>query len=150
MTVKIYGFAFIYAFLLFCCLTKQKSYCSINSTLYFFHFIFEGVHVSTLPDHLLDQQPPIKELSDHARTAEWNRLGVNLELNDVKLRECRDDVSMYQLWIREKAREATRRNLLDALKAIGENNVASLYEDYLKKKLVSYTVCASLYIYLYN
>ena len=88
--------------------------------------------VSTIPDQLLDQQPPIKEITKHARTAEWNRLGVQLDLSDVDLAGCHDCTKMYQLWIMEKAENATRRELISALRAIGENNVAYNYEQHLK------------------
>ena len=83
---------------------------------------------------LLDQQPTIQEVTKYARTAEYNLLGVQLELDSVKLRGCHDCTSMYQLWIQEKAHNATRRNLLVALKAIRENNVAENYEKYLEKQ----------------
>ena len=88
--------------------------------------------VSTITDQLLDRQPPILEITTHARTARWNRLGVQLKLNDVDLAECGDCTKMYQLWIREKAENATRRELISALRAIGENNVAYNYEQHLK------------------
>ena len=109
-----------------------------------FYFILDniaegGIHVSTIPDELLDQQPTTEELILHARTAEWNQLGVKLGLDRVDLAECHDCTSMYQLWIMEKARRATRRNLLDALRAIRQNKVAMIYEDYFKT-MVSYIV----------
>ena len=87
---------------------------------------------STIADQLLDQQPPILEISTHARTAKWNRLGVQLELDNVALAECGDCTKMYQLWLMEKAENATRRKLISALKAIRENNVAYNYEQHLK------------------
>ena len=87
---------------------------------------------STILDQLLDQQPPILEITTHASTAEWNPLGVQLELNDTALAECTDCTKMYQLWIMEKAENATRRKLISALRAIGQNNVAYNYEQYLK------------------
>ena len=71
----------------------------------------------------MDQQPTLKELNLHARKAEWLQLGVNLELDNVGLDECRDCTSVYKLWIEEKAERATRRNLLDALRDIRLNNV---------------------------
>ena len=84
-------------------------------------------------DHFLDQQPPILEITTHARTAEWNRLGVALELDDVDLAGCHDYTSMYQLWLQEKADKATRRKLLDALRDIRQNNVARKYEEHIDK-----------------
>ena len=66
----------------------------------------------------MDQQPTLEDLISHARTVEWYHLGVKLGLDCVDLAGCHDCTSMYQLWIMEKAREATRRNLLDVLSAI--------------------------------
>ena len=80
----------------------------------------------------MDQQPTILEITTHARTAEWNQLGVQLGLDGVGLAGCHDYTSMYQLWIQEKADNATRRNLISALRAIRQNDVAKRYEDYLK------------------
>ena len=84
---------------------------------------------------LLDQQPDIKELTTHARTAQWHLLGVQLELDSVDLDGCTDLTSMYQLWIQEKAEMATRKSLLTALRSIRENNVAWKYESYLRTKV---------------
>ena len=91
--------------------------------MYIFHFILGnidkgGVHVSTLLNQLLDQQPTILEITTHARTEKWKELGTQLQLDGVSLAECHDLTSMYQLWIQEKADKATRRSLLDALRAI--------------------------------
>lgn len=94
------------------------------------------VYESDLPKHVLDQQPTTEELITHARTGKWKLLGAKLKLDDVNLDECHDLVSVYKLWIMEKAREATRRNLLKALYAIGQQNVLEKYEDYLRKLLV--------------
>ena len=89
-------------------------------------------HVSTSLEMLLDQQPDLKELTKHARTAEWYLLGVQLELDSVDLAGCTDLGRMYHLWIQQKAEIATRRNLLTALRSIRENNVARKYENYLR------------------
>ena len=80
----------------------------------------------------MDQQAPIKEVANNAATAEYNLFGVTQQLDSVKLARCHDCTAVYQLWIMEKAENATRRNLLDTLKAIGQNDVARKYEDYLK------------------
>ena len=92
-------------------------------------------HVSTSLEILLDQQPGLKELTTHARTAEWHQLGVQLELDSVDLAKCTDLTSIYQLWIQEKANLATRGNLLTALRSIRQNNVAQAYENYLRTKV---------------
>ena len=81
----------------------------------------------------MDGQPPLIEVTIYARTSKWNHLGVQLELDSIYLAGCHDYTSMYQMWIMEKGKNATRRNLLIALRAIGENRVAHRYEDYLKK-----------------
>ena len=60
---------------------------------------------------------------------------MKLELDNVALAGCHDYVSMYQLWIQEKAENATRRNLITALIAIGQNNTARIYKEYLKTKV---------------
>ena len=95
-------------------------------------------------DQLLDQQPTILELTTYAETAKWNKLGVKLELNSVDLAGCQDCTSMYQLWIEEKAKGATRRSLLAALSAIRLNDIARKYKEYLET-MVSYIVHISLY-----
>ena len=89
-------------------------------------------HVSKSFQMLLDQQPDIRELITHARTARWNLLGVQLNLDSVNLSGCTDLTTMYELWIEEKAEIATRRNLLFALRSIRENSVALVYENYLR------------------
>ena len=103
--------------------------------MYIFHFILGnivegGVHVSTLLNQLLDQQLTILEITTHVRTEKWKELGTQLQLDGVNLAQCHDLTSMYQLWIQEKADKATRRSLLDALRAIKQNNVATIYEHY--------------------
>ena len=87
---------------------------------------------------LLDQQPDLKEITNFARTAQWYQLGVQLELDGVDLERCTALPQMYQLWIQQKAKDATRRNLLTALRAIRQFNVASQYESYLKGLSVSF------------
>ena len=89
-----------------------------------------GVSISL--DLLLDEQPPLKELTTYVRTAKWFLLGTHLELDSVNLDECTELARMYQLWIDEKAEKATRRNLIAALRDIGKNNVARKYIEYLK------------------
>ena len=56
----------------------------------------------------------------------------------MALAECHDCVSMYQLWLEEKAENATRRNLLGVLRAIRQNNIAREYENYLETKVCFY------------
>ena len=134
---------------MFYCLTNNSSFSYINTKLYIFLFLLDNIvkgdiQVSNLPDHLLDQQPTILELTTYAETAKWNNLGVKLGLSDVTLAGCHDCTSMYQLWIEEKAQNATKKNLLNALRSINQNNVARKYEEYLEKT-VSYIVHISIY-----
>ena len=96
----------------------------------------------------MDQQPSIQELTTHARTAEWNQLGVKLQLDSVDLAGCHDCTSMYQLWIMQKAREATRRSLLVALRAIRQNDIKSVYEDYLKTMVCLHYIYINIYTYM--
>ena len=86
----------------------------------------------------MDQQPPLIELINNARTSEWFELGTQLELDNINLNGCNSDLRVYNLWIQEKAENATRRNLLSALRAINQNNVAKTYEDYLKTLVSSF------------
>ena len=65
-----------------------------------------------------------------------SQLGHTIKLDSVNLEGCNDYTSMYQLWIMEKGREATRRNLLKALHATKHQNILDRYEDYLRKLLV--------------
>ena len=91
---------------------------------------------TSLPGSILDVQPTLLEVTTHAKTAEWFLLGTQLELDDTDLAACTNLSRMYQLWIQEKAEIATRRNLLTALRAIKQNNVAKKYEDHLKTLIV--------------
>ena len=89
-----------------------------------------------LPGSILDVQPELLEVTTHARTAEWFLLGTQLKLDDTNLAGCNNLTRTYQLWIQEKAENATRRNLLNALRAINQNNVAKKYEDHLRTLIV--------------
>ena len=110
----------------------------------------EIYNVSALLDQLLDQQPSILEITSHARTANWNELGVQLELDIVSLAGCRDCTSMFQLWIMEKAKNATRKNLLHALRAIRQNYTAKRYDDYLKTLVARVSTQSKIYVLLKN
>ena len=94
--------------------------------------------MASLFDQLLDQQPPLKELTSNAKTAKWFDLGIHLELNRVDLEGCTDFARMCLLWINEKAEKASRRNFLNALEAIRQNNVVREYKEYLRQLLVSF------------
>ena len=89
--------------------------------------------MSVSRDHFLDQQPPILEITTYTRTAEWNQLGVTLELDTIDLAGCHDCTKMYQIWLQEKGEKATRRRLLDALTNIRQNDVARKYNEYIDK-----------------
>ena len=113
--------------------TKFILVSQYKHVFFYFHKIGNlAKGVSTIPDSVLDQQPPILEITTQAKTAEWNQLGVQLELNDVTLAGSHDYTKMYQLWIMEKAENATQRKLISALRAIQQNNLAYKYEQHLK------------------
>ena len=96
-----------------------------------------GIH-SSLLEQLLDETPPLYEVCENARTSHWYNLGIELQLDEVKLEEIRHDAEsdkrsrMYQLWLRSQP-DATRRQLLTALrtKDVGEIVVARKYEEML-------------------
>ena len=87
---------------------------------------------STIPDYILDGSPDIDELITHARTAEWNKLGIKLGLDAVRLSECNGYDKMYQIWLQEKGDGATRRNLIINLRTIKLNKVADDYVKHLR------------------
>ena len=91
----------------------------------------------SLPDNIMNGIPDINELITHAKTAEWNELGIKLGLGARSLAECNGSVKMYQLWLREKGYDAKRRILIKALRDIKETRVADDYVEKCLKKLVS-------------
>ena len=105
----------------------------------------------SLPDQILDAVPDIYEVKNYARTAKWNDLGIQLKLNETSLAECKECPAMYQLWLDEKGRHATRRMLLAALRDIRQNKVADGYIDHLKTiKMVSDIVKDNLHNVLWK
>ena len=90
----------------------------------------------SLPDQILDDIPEISELTSHARTAKWLELGIQLKLDDVDLKQCNSCAALYQLWLEENGRHATRRMLLAALRAIRQNADADSYVDHLQTILM--------------
>ena len=72
-------------------------------------------------------------------------LGIQLEVDEVELKEIRNDTGsdkrtlMYQLWLQTQP-NATRRQLLTALrrKDVGEEVVAPTYEEMLFDKVNSH------------
>ena len=98
----------------------------------------EGNIPSLLLEQLLDETPPLYEVCENARTSHWYNLGIELQLDEVKLEEIRHDAEsdkrsrMYQLWLRSQP-DATRRQLLTALRTrdVGEIVVARKYEEML-------------------
>ena len=88
---------------------------------------------NTLSDEILDDKPTPDELTTHARTADWNELGIKLGLDSVNLGGCHGYADMYQSWLKEKGDGATRRVLINALRDKLLNNVADDYVKYLKK-----------------
>ena len=96
---------------------------------------------------LLDQQCELKELCNHARTAKWYELGIQLELSDVDLDNIQNNpaqsdkiTAMYKLWINTKGQHATHRKLIIALKSdsVKGTNIAQKYEEWLKTKVSTF------------
>ena len=100
----------------------------------------------TLTKEILDTRTNIYEIKTHAETTEWNVLGIHEKLNNIKRRQCKDCADLYELWLEEKGRHATRRNFIAALRAIGQNAVADEYVAHLLEtfKNVSDTVKENL------
>ena len=79
-------------------------------------------------DQLLDTAPSVVEISELVKTDHWYKLGVQLHVDEVNLTEIEDMNHMYQLWLSTQPTSATRRQLLTALRDIGEDLVANEYE----------------------
>ena len=66
---------------------------------------------------------------------------MKLDLDSVGLVGCHDYVSMNQLWIKEKAINVTRINLISALITIRQNNTTKIY-----KKISAKSLCLLKYL----
>ena len=91
---------------------------------------------------LLNQAPSLSEVCEHAITANWYQLGIQLQLDSVDLANIRklpDENEklprMYDIWLNKRGESATRQELLTALrsKAVAQNSTAFEYENYLKE-----------------
>ena len=91
---------------------------------------------------LLDDVPPLSEICNYVRIPNWSDLGVQLELKEEDLGRINTDPtvtdklsSMYQVWLNRKAKNATRKQLLKALRTnhVGQNRVANDYEQELER-----------------
>ena len=72
---------------------------------------------NNIPDHIMDGNPDILELTNHVKTAYWNELGIELKIDKVILAGCHTRAQMYQKWLSTKPKcETTRRILIGALK----------------------------------
>ena len=113
--------------------------------MYFkFQAMADVTDVSSQYDQVLDEQPSIKELCNHAKSSEWYKLGIQLELDIVDLDIIKNDpseldklTSMYKLWLNKQGRAARRRKLLNALESdyVGQKNIAEKYEKWLKEEV---------------
>ena len=100
--------------------------------------------VGGVPDSLellLNHSPSLSEVCEHAITADWYQLGIQLQLGSVDLEHIRRLTNeseklprMYEIWL-NKGDSPTRRKLLIALRsnAVAQNNTAFEYETYLKE-----------------
>lgn len=107
----------------------------------FFEMAIEDVSDYSL-QFLLNQAPSHSEVCEHAKTADWYQLGIQLQLDSVDLENIRrlpieneKLPGMYDIWLNKKGESPTRKKLLISLrsKAVGNNRIASEYEDYLKE-----------------
>ena len=103
---------------------------------------FLAIATGRLPPSLLDDVPPLHEICNYARTSYWCELGTQLKLDSMDLERIRTDpavpdklTSMYKVWLDKKAKTASRRQLLKALRAdhVRQNSVAESYEQELKR-----------------
>ena len=107
-------------------------------------------------DKLLDQKPPLSEVCEYGRTSRWYKLGVQLKLDKVELKEIRSNTGsdkrtlMYQLWLCSQ-RNATRRQLLTALRTryVREKTVAHDYQQMLNG-MVSVIIYTCMILKLIN
>ena len=98
-------------------------------------------------DFLLNQTPSLTEVCEYAKTADWYRLGVLLQLDSVDLENIRKFpleseklTRIYDIWLNTKGETATRQELLTALRSefVGLNQIALKYEKYLKERVSCY------------
>ena len=86
----------------------------------------------SIPAYIMDGNPEIFELTNHVEIGNWNRLGIQLQIEEKSLEKCHTCEEMYQKWISTKTkRERTRRILIAALKVMNENRLAEAYMEYL-------------------
>ena len=105
-------------------ISKQSNNCiSLNRLIYCI-----GISGIVTFDQLLDTTPSVIEISELVKTDHWYKLGVQLHVDEVNLTEIEDMNHMYQLWLSTQPTSATRRQLLVALRDIGEDLVANEYE----------------------
>ena len=85
----------------------------------------------------LDQNPPLHELLEYANVGDrWRQVGIRLKLDrkalkniDVECQSVTDKlIGMYELWLDNN--NATRRDIIDVLKKVGEASMAKEYELY--------------------
>lgn len=87
----------------------------------------------------MDVKPPLPELLQHANIGvHWYNVGILLKIEAKKLDEiqqehCNKLPKMYHLWL-ELNPKATRRQLIEALKCIGQNSTAAEYEYWIQQQ----------------
>ena len=90
--------------------------------------IAEGGVSFTSFDKILEQQPPILEWVNYGNIDDWFNLRIHLQLNQIKLKECRSDLGhVYSLWVEQTGIKATRKRLLDTLIAMEKTDTAEKY-----------------------
>ena len=93
-------------------------------------------------DRFLDETPSLDELTRHVCVGnKWYTLGTLLELDRIKLKSLYDmpaddtfkTIQMFELWLAKDSNTSRRRLLQDLEEsAVGENEIAHKYEEYLR------------------
>lgn len=92
----------------------------------------------------MDQVPEMRELQQNlAKVVSWKDLGLLLDVEYEELQKIehkyRQDVEdckkeMLNLWLKRRGKDATRRNIIEALKSINEYVVADHYTTLVKQR----------------
>ena len=92
----------------------------------------------------MDRVPEMRELQQNlAKVISWKDLGLQLDVEYEELQKIehkyRQDIEdckkeMLNLWLKRKGKDATRRNIIEALKSINEHVVADRYITLVKQR----------------
>ena len=92
----------------------------------------------------MDQVPEMRELQQNlGKVVSWKDLGLQLDVEYEELQKIehkyRQDVEdckkeMLNLWLKRRGKDATRRNIIEALKSVNEPVVADHYTMLVKQR----------------